>query len=255
MSEWTDEEMETANAGLRAAERLDDLEGARAEVAALTCLLETTRRELDDARSGRDIAAVYDELVKVQDELAEVRAGLKRYADVYADPDGPPLSMPSCEVPDERPLTGIAAAAQLRIDAMLRGEEPPSWEDALGGDVCLGREHGIEDGPTSARRPSPDRQHLIDLYGCAGEEALFDLLVKTECERLRREGLMREFEDLLIMDERTPEQAERLRVLDATLVLGGVPWPADSIDMIKAQRFIEQVTATLGKKTRHGEGE
>jgi hypothetical protein len=100
-----------------------------------------------------------------------------------------------------------------------------------------------------------DRLRLIDLYGCAGEEALFDLLVKTECERLRREGLMREFEDLLIMDDRTPEQAERLRVLDATLVLGGVPWPTDSIAMIKAQRFMEQVTATLSKNTRHGEGE
>ena len=100
-----------------------------------------------------------------------------------------------------------------------------------------------------------DRQHLIDLYGCAGEEALFDLLVKTECERLRREGLMREFEDLLILDAHTPEQRERLRVLDATLVLGVIPWPVDSIAMIKAQRFIEQVTATLGKKTRHGEGE
>ena len=66
---------------------------------------------------------------------------------------------------------------------------------------------------------------------------------------------MREFEDLLIMDDRTPEQAERLRVLDATLVLGGVPWPTDSIAMIKAQRFMEQVTATLSKNTRHGEGE
>lgn len=74
MSEWTDEELETANAGLIAAARLDDLEDARAEVAALTCLLEMTRRELDDARTGRDIAAVYDELVKVQDELERVRA-------------------------------------------------------------------------------------------------------------------------------------------------------------------------------------
>lgn len=100
-----------------------------------------------------------------------------------------------------------------------------------------------------------DRQRLIELYGCAGEEALFDLLVKTECERLRREGLMREFEDLLILDERTPEQAERVLVLHDTLVLGVVPYLCDSIAMIRAQRFMEHVTATLGKKTRHGEGE
>lgn len=109
----------------------DELEAARADTSALNYLLEEARRERDDAWSGRDIGAVYDELVKVQDELAELRAELKRYTDVYADPDGAPLPISPCEAPDERPLKGVAAAAQLRIDAMLRGEEAPSWADAL----------------------------------------------------------------------------------------------------------------------------
>lgn len=82
-------------------------------------------------RDHETILALRDQLDKARTELVKVRDELKRYTDVYADPDGAPLPMSSCETPDERPLTGIAAAAQLRIDAMLRGEEPPSWRDAL----------------------------------------------------------------------------------------------------------------------------
>ena len=65
-------------------------------------------------------------------EVDQLRAELKRYTDVYGDPDAP-VNAANFGVgkPDVPSLTGVAAAAQLRIDAMLRGEEPPSWRDAL----------------------------------------------------------------------------------------------------------------------------
>ena len=80
------------------------------------------------AQAKRD----HETILALRKMLDKVRDELKRYTDVYGDPDAP-VNAASFGVgePDVRPLTGIAAAAQLRIDAMLRGEDPPSWRDAL----------------------------------------------------------------------------------------------------------------------------
>jgi hypothetical protein len=79
--EWTDEDLEI-NTATNAAARADELEDARAEVAALTCLLEEARRELDDARTGRDIAAVYDEMERMRVALERERDNAREAANI-----------------------------------------------------------------------------------------------------------------------------------------------------------------------------
>jgi hypothetical protein len=66
----------------RADGRLDELEDVRAEVAALTYLLEEVRKELDDARTGRDIAAVYDEMERMRVALERERDNARECANI-----------------------------------------------------------------------------------------------------------------------------------------------------------------------------
>jgi hypothetical protein len=98
-----------------------------------------------------------------------------------------------------------------------------------------------------------DKKRLMDMYGCHDEQQLLDLLVKAELERLRYEELRHEFEDLIVLDSHTPEQRERIRVLDVSL--NELNSPHVSVAMAKAERFIRMVTDGLSKKMRHGEGE
>jgi hypothetical protein len=79
--EWTDEDLEI-NTATNAAARADELEDARAEVAALTYLLEGVRKELDDARTGRDIAAVYDEMERMRVALERERDNAREAANI-----------------------------------------------------------------------------------------------------------------------------------------------------------------------------
>lgn len=57
-------------------------ERAESNQKALTYLLEETRRELDDARSGRDIAAVYDEMERMRVALERERDNARECANI-----------------------------------------------------------------------------------------------------------------------------------------------------------------------------
>lgn len=95
-------------------------------------LLAQVQRERDEARVALDtanaaIATATDDLGAAQDEIDALRADLKRYTDVYGDPDAPADTayMGGYEPIPERPLTGSFPWGRGKVDALLRGHAPP----------------------------------------------------------------------------------------------------------------------------------